>query len=76
MINVQNGSKFTSQPIPTLPLASSSDVDFGIISYCDDAWSIQYRGEQAELTRSDEGDGDLNRGGDREGLKLRSAATA
>ena len=55
MINVQNESKSTSQPIPTLPLVSSSDVGFGILSYGDDAWSIQYRGKQTELARSDEG---------------------
>src|SRR4051794_11929957 len=45
MINVQNGSKSTSQ----------SDVGFAILSYGDDAWSIQYRGKQTELARSDEG---------------------
>jgi hypothetical protein len=52
MINVQNA---TLQPTPTLPLDGSSDVDFGIISYRDDVWSIQYRGKQAELARPGEG---------------------
>jgi hypothetical protein len=53
MISVQNGPKSTSNSTPTPPVISSSDVDFGIISYRDDVWSIQYRGKEAKLALSD-----------------------
>jgi Family of unknown function (DUF5906) len=49
MISVLNGYKSNPNPIPTPPVASSSDFDFGIISYSGDAWSIQYRGKQTIL---------------------------
>ena len=46
-------SKYASNPTPTPSIASSSDLDFGIIGYCGDAWSIQYRGKQTKLLRPD-----------------------
>ena len=51
MINVQNGFKSTSKSNPTPSIASSSDLDFSIISYRGGSWSIQHRGEQTELLR-------------------------
>jgi hypothetical protein len=49
MINVQDGSRSPSNSIPTPPVGSSSDLDFGIIDYSGDGWSIQYRGNQTNL---------------------------